>query len=304
MAATKIDLSSRVPRKSFTASDIPGLFGSAPPQPQDVVQLALSQLTPWADQPFRPYPDAKLRLLAEDIKANGVMNPIIVRPYGAQYQILAGHNRWNASRLAGLATIPAIVRDVDDDDATLIMVNTNLLQREELLPSEKAFAYKLQLEAMKRQGQRNSTTSSQIGMKSQTLDLIGKEAGDSRNQVHRYIRLTALIPELLDMVNSSMLGFIPAVELSYLPWEAQQLVCEVSADCEKKISLRQAVRLREAGAPLTLETAREILSPAKTQWDAAGAFVTGTRRLIPKTATEQDIANLVALIEQYFKRGA
>lgn len=167
MAAMKIEISTK-PKTTYSAPDLSGLFGGAPltaPTGKEIAQLDIASLTPYADQPFKPYRPDKLELLVEDVKANGVLSPIIVRPKGTGYEILAGHNRTNAAKKAGLLQIPAIIVDADDDTAALIMVNTNLNQREELLPSEKAFAFKIQLEAMKRKAGRSSKdNSSQVGM--------------------------------------------------------------------------------------------------------------------------------------------
>lgn len=218
--ANKFDFSNR-PRQQITPADLPRLFSGLgnTAAPGAIVQIPISSLVPWANQSFRPYSAAKMQQLVEDIRTNGVLNPIIVRPMGQQYQILAGHSRTNASREAGLTTVPAIIRDVDDDTATLIMVNTNLNQRDELLPSEKAWAYRLQLEAMKRQGQRTDLTSVQNEQKLKGItarELVASQYGDSAVQIQRYIRLTYLISELLEMVDQGMLPMMSGVSLSYL----------------------------------------------------------------------------------------
>lgn len=303
----KIDLSAKS-RKQFTAADMSGLFSSALAIGKDeivpIVQLPIGDLIPRKEQPFKPYSAAKLRQLSEDIKVNGVINPIIVRPHENQYEILAGHNRWNASRLAGLNTIPAIVRDVDDDVAILIMVNTNLNQRDQLLPSEKAFAYKMQLEAMKRQaGRRSKENASQNGTQKRSDEILAEQAGESRNQIARYIRLTNLVPELLEMVDSGMLGFIPAEKLSYLSQKAQALICDISAECDKKISTAQAQRLKEVEQRNDLNEIkiREILLPEKP-WNPQTVFVSNTKKLIPETATSDDISMITKMIEEYFNR--
>ncbi len=157
----------------------------------------------------------------ESVAQYGVLAPLIARPRPeGGYEIISGHRRQHAAELAGLETLPVIVREMTDDAAVILMVDSNL-QRENILPSERAFAYKMKLEALKNQGARSDLTSSQVGMKLQALDIVGQEAGDSRNQVHRFIRLTNLIPELLDLVDEKKISFNPAVELSYLD-EAQQ----------------------------------------------------------------------------------
>ena len=174
-------------------------------QQERVQEIPLSELHPFKGHPFKVLDDEAMQKTVESIAQFGVMTPAIARPRPeGGYELIAGHRRHHASELAGKETMPVIVRDMDDDAATILMVDSNL-QRETLLPSERAFAYKMKLEAIKHQGQRTDLTSSQVGMKLQAMDIVGQEAGDSRNQVHRYIRLTELIPELLDMVDEKKL---------------------------------------------------------------------------------------------------
>ena len=185
----------------------------------------------------------------ESIAQFGVLTPLIARPLeDGGYEIISGHRRAHAAEAAGLTEVPVIVRDMDDDAATVLMVDSNL-QRESILPSERAFAYKMKLEAMKRQGVRTDLqeegTSAQVGRKLETADLIGQDTGDSRNQVRRYIRLTNLIPELLDMVDQKQISFNPAVELSYLTPEEQQHVIEAMDFTQAAPSLSQAQRLKK-----------------------------------------------------------
>ena len=309
----KFDLVSNQPKRQFNADDL-ALFGGGSPQQQSrevIAQLPLSSLSAWAGkdgkpQPFRPYNDSKLQQLTEDIKQNGVLNPIIVRPCGiGRYQILAGHNRVNAARAAGLSEIPAMIRDVDDDTATLIMVNTNLNQRDEMLPSEKAWAYRLQLEAMKRQGKRTDLTSGQNDQKLSSIysrDALAEQTGESAKQIQRYIRLTYLTEDMLEMVDNGMLPFVSGVALSYLTPEQQDIVCEVSAECDKRISTAQAEQIRHLDE-ITEESVKAVLLPEKP-WNAANEFVSRSRGLIPKTATKADIEAVARLIDEYFGRGA
>ena len=190
-------------------------------QREQVQQIPIDELYPFKDHPFKVLDDEAMQRTVESIKQLGVTNPLIARPRpDGGYEIISGHRRQHAAQLARLKTLPVIVRDMSDDAAVLLMVDSNL-QREQILPSERAFAYKMKLDALKRQGARSDLTSSQVGMKLQALDIVGQEAGDSRNQVHRFIRLTNLIPELLDMVDEKKISFNPAVELSYLD-ESQQ----------------------------------------------------------------------------------
>ena len=303
--ANKFDFSKR-PQQQITPKDLPGLFSGLgnTAAPNAIVQLPIGSLVPWTNQPFRPYSDAKMQQLVEDIKANGVLNPIIVRPMGQEYQILAGHSRTNASREAGLMTVPAIIRDVDDDTATLIMVNTNLNQRDELLPSEKAWAYRLQLDAIKRSAGRPKENSAQnepnyFGKESR--EIIADQTGENRNQIQRYIRLTHLTPELLEMVDKDMLPMMSGVALSYLGAEQQTVVCDVSAECDKKISTAQAEQIKRLGqaGDFSAAAVKQILLPAKP-WNPTNAFSSRTKGLVPKTATEKDIENVASLIEDYF----
>ena len=213
-------------------------------QREKVVEIPLSELHQFANHPFRVVDDEKMQETAESIREYGVLVPAIARPRSeGGYEIVSGHRRHRACQLAGLETMPVIVRNLDNDQATIIMVDSNL-QRETLLPSERAFAYKMKLDALKHQGTRSDLTSSQVGMKLQVLDIIGQQAGDSRNQVHRYIRLTALIPELLDMVDNRVIAFNPAVELSYLKPDEQKLLLEAMDSEQATPSLSQAQRLK------------------------------------------------------------
>ena len=190
-------------------------------QREQVQQIPIDELYPFKDHPFKVLDDEAMQRTVESIKQLGVTNPLIARPRpDGGYEIISGHRHQHAAQLARLKTLPVIVRDMSDDAAVLLMVDSNL-QREQILPSERAFAYKMKLDALKRQGARSDLTSSQVGMKLQALDIVGQEAGDSPNQVHRFIRLTNLIPELLDMVDEKKISFNPAVELSYLD-ESQQ----------------------------------------------------------------------------------
>lgn len=227
------------------------------------VEVPLSLLDPWQGkdgepQPFRSYSSEKLQELAESIQAHGVLEAIHVRPYNGRYQILAGHNRAKAAAIAGKRTIPAIVEDVDDNEAVLILVDSNLQHREKLLPSEKAKAYQMRLEALKHQGQRREPTSRQFVGKSESAALVGKETGESGRQVQRYVRLNYLHPELLEMVNDEKIGVTTGVDLSYIEPESQALLVTVMQENGiEKISGKQAQSLRKYDAP-SLEEIREI----------------------------------------------
>jgi len=216
-----------------------------------VMELSLSEISDFPNHPFKVRMDAEMQEMTESVKKYGVLVPGLVRPKeGGGYEMVAGHRRKTASELAERGTMPCIIRDLTDDEATIIMVDSNL-QREKILPSEKAFAYKMKLEAMKRQGQRTDLTSRPVGEKSFSVEVVGKEAGESARQVHRYIRLTNLIPELLQMVDNTTSGekpqiaMRPAVELSYLPKEQQKSLYSAieSEDCTP--SHVQAMKMRK-----------------------------------------------------------
>ena len=214
-------------------------------QREQVQQIPVSELFPFKNHPFKVLDDDSMTRTVESISQFGVLAPLIARPRPeGGYEIISGHRRQHAAQLAGLDALPVIVRNMDDDAAVLLMVDSNL-QRENILPSERAFAYKMKLEALKNQGARSDLTSSQVGMKLQALDIVGQEAGDSRNQVHRFIRLTSLIPELLDMVDEKKIAFNPAVELSYLDESQQRDFLEAMNDTQNAPSLSQAQRLKK-----------------------------------------------------------
>ena len=252
-------------------------YGDLGREPQTrLMQLPLTILDPWqsADgerQPFKAYTDAKLQELAESIKKHGVIEAICVRPKAdGRMEIIAGHNRVAAARLAGLAAVPAIVQQLDDAQAAIMLVDSNLQHRETLLPSEKAFAYKLRLESMKRQGQRTDLTSGQIVRKLECTDQIGKDESESGRQIRRYIRLTYLIPALLDMVDNGKPGFAAAVDLSFLGCDEQTALLEVmEREHIKAPNGAQAKALRKASADraagLTAEDILQVLRPVPSR---------------------------------------
>ena len=214
-------------------------------QREQVQQIPIGELFPFKNHPFKVLDDESMQRTVESVEQYGVLSPLIARPRAeGGYEIISGHRRQHAAQLAGLDALPVIVRQMDDDAAVLLMVDSNL-QRENILPSERAFAYKMKLEALKNQGARSDLTSSQLGMKLQALDIVGQETGDSRNQVHRFIRLTSLIPELLDMVDEKKIAFNPAVELSYLDTNQQRDFLEAMNDTQNAPSLSQAQRLKK-----------------------------------------------------------
>lgn len=275
-------------------------------QQERVQEIKLSELYPFKGHPFKVLDDEAMQKTVESITQFGVMTPAIARPRPeGGYELIAGHRRHHASKLAGKETMPVIVRDMDDDAATILMVDSNL-QRETLLPSERAFAYKMKLEAIKHQGQRTDLTSSQFGMKLQAMDVVGQEAGDSRNQVHRYIRLTELIPELLDMVDEKKIAFNPAVELSYLKKEEQQGFLEAMDYAQTTPSLSQAQRLKKFSqeGKCSLDAMCAILSEEKkNEQDRVTIKNDVLRKYFPKSYTPKQMENtIIKLLEQWQKK--
>jgi len=231
---------------------------------EKIVELPLAELHSPEQHPFKVLDDAAMQEMAESIQKFGVLIPGIARPLpDGGYELIAGNRRKRASELAGADTMPVIVRELNDDAAVILMVDSNL-QRETLLPSEKAFAYKLKLEAMKRQGMRTDLTSTPMVQKL-SVEKIGEQSGDSREQVRRYIRLTELIPDLLEMVNEKQIAFRPAVEISYLTQEEQKRLCDLMDREETAPSLKQAQELRfySKEGKLTEEVMLVILNQEK-----------------------------------------
>ena len=213
-------------------------------QREQVQQIPIGELFPFKDHPFKVLDDESMQRTVESVEQYGVLSPLIARPRPeGGYEIISGHRRQHAAQLAGLETLPVIVRNMDDDAAVLLMVDSNL-QRENILPSERAFAYKMKLEALKNQGARSDLTSVQVAPKLST-EKIGEEVGMSKDNVKRYIRLTNLVPELLDMVDEKKIAFNPAVELSYLDESQQRDFLEAMNDTQNAPSLSQAQRLKK-----------------------------------------------------------
>ena len=214
-------------------------------QREQVQQIPIGELFPFKDHPFKVLDDESMQRTVESVEQYGVLSPLIARPRPeGGYEIISGHRRQHAAQLAGLDTLPVIVRNMDDDAAVLLMVDSNL-QRENILPSERAFAYKMKLEALKNQGARSDLTSPQGAAKFRSDDVVAKDQGISGDTVRRYIRLTSLIPELLDMVDEKKIAFNPAVELSYLDTNQQRDFLEAMQDTQNAPSLSQAQRLKK-----------------------------------------------------------
>ena len=245
----------------------------------------------------------------DSVREYGVLVPAIARPDpGGGYELIAGHRRHHASELAGKETMPVIIRDLDDDAATIIMVDSNL-QREELLPSERAFAYKMKLEAMKHQGERLDLTSAQVGRKlenRESREILAEQVGQSRNQISRFIRLTELIPTLLDMVDERKIALNPAVELSYLKKEEQTLLLEAMDSEQATPSLSQAQRLKKFSQQkmLSLDVMRAVMSEEKkTDLDRVTLKNETLRRYFPKSYTPKQMEDtIIKLLEGWYKK--
>ena len=275
-------------------------------QREKVQEIPLEELHPFPNHPFKVLDDDRMLDTAESIREHGVLVPAIARSRTAGgYELIAGHRRKRGCELAGLSTMPVIVRDLDDDAATIIMVDSNI-QRESLLPSERAFAYKMKLEALRHQGERRDLTSSQVGMKLQTLEIIGQQAGDSRNQVHRFIRLTELIPPLLNLVDERKIAFNPAVELSYLKPEEQTILLDAMDSEQATPSLSQAQRLKQFSQQgrLSEDVMRAILSEEKkTEVDRITLSNETLRRYFPRSYTPKQMEEtILKLLEGWHRR--
>ena len=273
---------------------------------EKVLEVPLSELHPFKNHPFRVRDDEAMLETAESVRQYGVLVPAIARPDpSGGYELIAGHRRRRASELAGRETMPVIVRDLDDDQATIIMVDSNL-QRESLLPSERAFAYKMKLEAVKHQGARTDLTSRRLVGKLEMADVVGEKAGDSGRQVQRYIRLTELIPALLDMVDEKKIALNPAYELSFLTKEEQEQLLDVMSSEQSTPSLSQAQRLKRFSQEgrLSADVMRAILGEEK-KCEQEKITLTGDtlRRYFPRGYTPQKMQEtIIQLLEQWHRR--
>ena len=275
-------------------------------QQERVQEIPLSELHPFEGHPFRVVDDEEMMKTAESVRDFGVLTPAIVRPDpDGGYEIVSGHRRHRASELAGKETMPAIVRDLDDDAAIILMVDANL-QRETILPSERAFAYKMKLDAIKHQGERTDLTSAQLGQKSWAVNQVAEQSGDSRVQVQRYIRLTELIPELLDMVDTGQIKFNPAVELSYLASEEQKDFLSAMDYAQAAPSLSQAQRIKKLAqeGECTLDAMCEIMNEIKKgELDRVTFKTDSLRKYFPKSYTNKQMEDkIIQLLEQWQKK--
>ena len=273
---------------------------------EQVQQIPIDELYPFTNRPFKVLEDESMAQTVKSIKEYGILSPLIARPRpdGDGYEIISGHRRQFAAREAGLETLPVIVRDMDDDAATILMVDSNL-QREQISPSEKAFAYKMKLDALKHQGARSDLTSRQVVGKLEAAALVGKVSDESGRQVQRYVRLTNLIPEPLDMVDNKKISFNPAVELSYLDEKQQRAFLEAMDSTQNAPSVSQAQKLKKMAqkGEFTAEKASEIMEQEKkSELDTVTIKNEILRKYFPRNYTprqmEQKIIQLLDAWQQ------
>ena len=276
-------------------------------QLEHVQNIPINQLVPFKDHPFKVVDDEAMLRTTESIAQYGVLTPLIARPLeDGGYEIISGHRRAHAAELARLTEVPVLVRQMDDDAATVLMVDSNL-QRENILPSERAFAYNMKLEAMKHQGERSDLTSRQVGEKLQTsVGTMSAEIGESERQIQRYIRLTNLIPELLELVDQKQISFNPAVELSYLAPGEQETFLAAMEEVQAAPSLSQAQRLKKLAqeGDFTMDAAREIMNEVKKGDLERVTFRNEQlRKYFPRSYTTQQMQDtILKLLEQWQKK--
>ena len=275
-------------------------------QREQVQQIPIGELFPFKNHPFKVLDDESMQRTVESVEQYGVLSPLIARPRPeGGYEIISGHRRQHAAQLAGLDALPVIVRNMDDDAAVLLMVDSNL-QRENILPRERAFAYKMKLEALKNQGARSDLTSAQLGRKLETADIVGQESGDSRNQVRRFIRLTNLVPELLDMVDEKKIAFNPAVELSYLDTNQQRDFLEAMNDTQNAPSLSQAQRLKKLAQEghFSYDVAFAVMGEEKKdELDKVVIKNDTLRKYFPRSYTPKQMEDtIIKLLEQWQRK--
>ena len=296
--------------KKVELASVDDLFSTeesrADAQRERVLEIPLSELHPFKNHPFKVKDDEPMMETADSIRQYGVLVPAIARPDPeGGYELVAGHRRHRASELAEKETMPVIVRDLDDDAATIIMVDSNL-QRESLLPSERAFAYKMKLEAVKHQGARTDLTSAQVGPKLTAAEKIAENSPDSKSQIKRYIRLTELIPKLLDMVDEKKIAFNPAYELSFLKKEEQVQLLDAMDSEQATPSLSQAQRLKKFSQEghLSIDVMRAIMGEEKKSDLDKVTFTSDTlRKYFPKSYTPARMQEtIIKLLEQWQKK--
>lgn len=272
----------------------------------EIEKIKINTLVPFADHPFKTRTGEEQTELLESIRANGTLVPIIVRSSSAgKYEIISGHRRVEACKELGIDTIPAIVKELTNEEAIITMVDANL-QRENLLPSEKAFAYKMKVEAMKRKAGRPQKNSSQVATNIDTAAEIGHQLGESRDQIYRYIRLTNLVPELLNLVDERRIAFTPAIELSYLPEHEQRVLYDEIQYADATPSLSQAQRLRKISEQgrLSVDSVFAVLSEEKPNQKEQVRFMTeDIRKYFPKNYSNKDMQQtIIKLLENWQRK--
>ena len=278
-------------------------------QREQVQQIPIGELLPFKNHPFKVLDDESMQRTVESVEQYGVLSPLIARPRPeGGYEIISGHRRQHAAQLAGLDTLPVIVRNMDDDAAVLLMVDSNL-QRENILPSERAFAYKMKLEAIKNQGARSDLTCGQIGRKlngAKARDIVADESGDNARNVQRFIRLTNLVPELLDMVDEKKIAFNPAVELSYLDESQQRDFLEAMEDTQNAPSLSQAQRLKKLAQEghFSYDVAFAVMGEEKKdELDKVVIKNDTLRKYFPRSYTPKQMEDtIIKLLEQWQRK--
>ena len=275
-------------------------------QREQVQQIPIGELFPFKNHPFKVLDDESMQRTVESVEQYGVLSPLIARPRPeGGYEIISGHRRQHAAQLAGLDVLPVIVRNMDDDAAVLLMVDSNL-QREHILPSERAFAYKMKLDAIKNQGARSDLTSSQVGTKLRTDEIIAQQTGSSRNQVQRFVRLNELVPEIQEKVDSKEIAFSPAVELSYLTHDEQKQFLDAMDYSQNTPSLSQAQRLKKLSreGKCTKEAMRSIMSEEKKEEQERITLSSDTlRKYFPRSYTPLQMQQtIIKLLEQWQKK--
>ena len=275
-------------------------------QREQVQQIPIGELFPFKNHPFKVLDDESMQRTVESVEQYGVLSPLIARPRPeGGYEIISGHRRQHAAQLAGLDTLPVIVRNMDDDAAVLLMVDSNL-QRENILPSERVFAYKMKLEALKNQGARSDLTSDQVGQKLWSVEQVASDAGESKTQIQRFIRLTSLIPELLDMVDEKKISFNPAVELSYLDEAQQRDFLEAMEDTQNAPSLSQAQRLKKLALEghFSYDVAFAVMGEAKKdELDKVIIKNETLRKYFPRCYTPKQMEDIIIkLLEQWQRK--
>ena len=275
-------------------------------QREQVQQIPIGELFPFKNHPFKVLDDESMQRTVESVEQYGVLSPLIARPRPeGGYEIISGHRRQHAAQLAGMDALPVIVRNMDDDAAVLLMVDSNL-QRENILPSERAFAYKMKLEALKNQGARSDLTSDQVGQKLWSVEQVASDAGESKTQIQRFIRLTNLVPELLDMVDEKKIAFNPAVELSYLDESQQRDFLEAMEDTQNAPSLSQAQQLKKMAqqGEFSYEKAFDVMGQEKkSEKDTVTIKNETLRKYFPRSYTPKQMEEkIIQLLDAWQKK--